>query len=53
MVFENITDKTMKEKKMKNWCYEIINNAEFYYQTAFNIAVILGQLSDYNNALKE
>ena len=53
IVFENVTDKTIKENSMNHGDYEAINNKEFYYQKAFNIAVILGQLLCCSNALKE
>ena len=33
--------------------YKIINKTACYYETAFNITVILGQLSDCDNMLKE
>ena len=51
MVFENIKDKTI-ENRMKCGCYETINNAAHCYQTSFNIAVILGNLSDCDNMHK-
>ena len=38
---------------MKCGCYQRINNTVCFYQTSFNIDVILGQNSDYNNVLKE
>ena len=34
-------------------CYETINNTSCYHEKAYNIAVILVQLSDYNAMLKE
>ena len=34
------------------WC-ETIDNTVFYHQTPFNVAVILEQLSNYNNVLRE
>ena len=53
MAFEKSTDIKIKENRMKNGCYQTINNIVCYYQLDFNIAVILGQLSDYINMLKE
>ena len=38
---------------MKHGHYEKINNIINYYETDFNIAVILVKLSDYNVMLKE
>ena len=34
------------------WC-EKIHNTVFYHQMPFNIAVIIEQLSNYNNVLRE
>ena len=34
------------------WC-KTINNIVCYYQTPFNIAVIIEQMSNYNNVLRE
>ena len=53
MSLENIADKTIKEIRMKHVHYQTINNTVHHYETAFNIDVILGQLSYYNNILKE
>ena len=53
MVFENITDEAIKENRMKHGCYQTKNNTLCYYQTDFNISVILGQPSDGNDMLKE
>ena len=53
MAFENNTDKTIKEKRMKYGCYHKINNTAYCYETAFKIAVILGKLPVYNNMFKE
>ena len=38
---------------MKYGWYETINNTVHYYQTYFNIAVIIDQISDYNYLLRE
>ena len=38
---------------MKHECYETINNKAYFYDTAFNVAVILEQLLDYNSMSKE
>ena len=38
---------------MKHGNYEPINVTVCYYEMAFNISVILGQLSDCKNMLKE
>ena len=32
--------------------YETINNTAYFYETVFNIVVIVGQLSNYNSMLK-
>ena len=38
---------------MKCGWHQTINNTVFYYQAAFNIDVILEQVSNYNNVLRE
>ena len=51
--FEKIMDKTMKEKIMKYGNHQTIINAEWCYEVAFNIVVMLEQSSNCNNILKE
>ena len=38
---------------MNHGWYETINNAVCYYQTPFNVAVIIEQISNYNKILRE
>ena len=38
---------------MKYGCHHIINNAVHYYQTPYDIALILEQVSNYNILLRE
>ena len=50
---ENSAVPATKESSMKHgWC-QTINNAVYYYQTLFSIALILEQVSNYNNLLRE
>ena len=50
---ENSVAPTTKESSMKYGWYETINNAVLYYQTTFNIALILEQVMNYNNLSRE
>ena len=52
VAFEIITDETTKENRINYACYQIINNTLCHYETAFKIALILGQLLDHNDMLK-
>ena len=38
---------------MKHGWHETIDNAVHYYQTHFNVSVIVEQISNYNNVLRE
>ena len=38
------SDKTTIENRMKYGYYEKINNTAYFYETAFNIAVIVAQI---------
>ena len=43
---------TIKASNMKyGWC-QMINDAVHYYQTPYNIALIVEQLSNYNSMLR-
>ena len=50
---ENSVELTTKESSMKHGWYQTINNTVHYYQKLFNIALILEQVSNYNNLLRE
>ena len=54
VMWEGGTTKALK-KPLGNscGCYQIINNTVNYYQTLFNIALILEQASNYDNFLRE
>ena len=49
----NIKEKRTRTNWMKYWWCETVNNTECYHQTPFNIALILEQVSSYNNAMRE
>ena len=40
-------------KSMKHGWHQTVNNVVSYYKTLFNIALILEQVSNYNNVLRE
>ena len=44
---------TTKASNMKYGWYQMINNTANYYQTPYNIALIVHQLSNYNSLLRE
>ena len=47
-VVENSATPTIRESTMKDgWC-KTFNNAMYYYQMPFDIALILDQVSNYN-----
>ena len=52
-VMESIVAPIIKESSMKHGWYQTINNTVHYYQKLFNIALILEQVSNYNNLLRE
>ena len=47
------TDIITKASSMKNGQHQTINNTVHHCQTPFKIAVILEQLSNFNNSLRE
>ena len=49
---KKITEKRTISNSMKCWWNQTLNNTVCYYQTPFNVAVILEQMSNYNNTLR-
>ena len=52
-VMENNTARITKSSSMKHEWFPTINNTVYYYQTPFNVALILEQPSNYNVVLRE
>ena len=50
---ENNAKPITKSSRMKHGWHQTISNTVHYYQTPFNIALILEQVSNYNNLLRE
>ena len=50
---ENNTAPIMKASSMKYAWHHTINNTVFYYQTSYNIRLILEQVRNCNNLLRE
>ena len=52
-VIENSAAPIIKEISMQYRWFQKINNTAHYYQTPFNITLILEQMSNHNNLLRE
>ena len=52
-VMENSAAPIIKESSMNYGQNQTINNAVHYYKMSFNIALILEQVSNYDNLLRE
>ena len=50
---ENNTELITKANSIKHGWFQTINNAVCYYKTPFNVAMILEQVSNCNNFLRE
>ena len=50
---EHRTSPTSKSSNMKHGCFQIVNDAAHFFQTPYNIAVMLEQSSNYNTLLRE
>ena len=50
---ENNAKPITKASRMKNGWHQTINNTVCYYQTTFKISLILEQVSNYDDLLRE
>ena len=50
---ENITEKITTLNSMKYRWYNAVNNIAYYYQTPFDIALVLEQVATHKNVLRE